>query len=116
MFIGHFAVAMAAKKASPKVSLGTFVVAAQFLDLLWPVLILLGVEHVRITPDYTAFSPLEFYDYPVSHSLVMALFWSAAFGGIYYLLRRDLRSAAVLGLVVVSHWVLDLISHRADLP
>ena len=116
MFIGHYAVAFAAKKSAPKVSLGTFFLAVQFLDLLWPILLLLGVEHVRIDPGNTPFTPLDFFDYPVSHSLVTSLLYSLAFALIYYLLRHDRIGAAVLALGVFSHWLLDFVTHRPDLP
>ena len=116
MFIGHYAVALAAKKAAPRVSFGTLLLSAQFLDLLWPALLLLGLEHVRIAPGNTAFTPLDFYDYPISHSLLTVMGWGVAFGLGYFLLKHDRRSVLVLGICVVSHWVLDFISHRPDLP
>jgi len=116
MFIGHFAVGLAAKKASPKTSLGTLFLASQFLDLLWPVLLILGIEHVRIAPGNTAVTPLDFYDYPISHSLATVLGWSVALGGIYLGIRRNLRGAVVVGACVLSHWLLDAVVHRPDLP
>ena len=116
MFIGHIAVALGAKKAAPKVSLGTLIMAAQFVDLLWPIFLLLGVEHVRINPGDTAFTPLDFYDYPVSHSLLTGIGWAIAFGLVYYVVRRSAKNAWILAACVISHWLLDLISHRADLP
>lgn len=116
MFIGHIAVGLAAKKLAPKASLGTLLMSVQFLDLLWPMFLLLGLEHFRIDPGNTAFTPLDFYDYPISHSLLTVLGWSAAFGLMYYGLRRDRATAIVLGLGVLSHWALDVISHRPDLP
>jgi hypothetical protein len=115
MFIGHFGVALAAKKVAPKTSLGTLILAAQFLDFLWPVFLLLGIEHVRIAPGFTRVSPLDFTDYPISHSLLMATVWAVLFSAIYYALRRNARSAVVVGAAVLSHWVLDLIVHRPDL-
>jgi hypothetical protein len=115
MFIGHFGVAFAAKKIAPKTSLGTLILAAQFLDFLWPLFLLLGIEHVRIAPGITRVSPLDFNHYPISHSLLMAVVWALAFGGIYYALRRNMRSAVVVGAAVLSHWVLDFIVHRPDL-
>jgi hypothetical protein len=116
MFLGHFAVALAAKKAAPKTSLGTLVFAAQFADILWPVLLLLGIEQVRIVPGLLAASPFDFTSYPVSHSLVAQLGWGALLGVIYFLLRRDARSALLLGFLVPSHWLLDFIAHRPDMP
>lgn len=116
MFIGHYAVAFAAKRAAPRASLGTQVAAAVFLDMLWPVLLLLSIETVRIAPGNTAFSPFDFVSYPWSHSLLMAVVWSVVFGGAHYLIRRDAATAKMLGAVVFSHWVLDWATHRPDLP
>jgi len=115
MFIGHFGVAFAAKKVAPETSLGTLILAAQLLDFLWPFFLLLGIEHVRIAPGITRVSPLDFTDYPISHSLLMAVVWAAVFGAIYYALRRNRRSSWVVGAAVLSHWVLDFIVHRPDL-
>ena len=116
MFIGHFGVALAAKKLTPRTSLGSLFFAAQFLDLLWPIFLLAGLEHVRIAPGITRMSPFDFYDYPITHSLLTAAVWSVAVGGAYYLLRRSGRAAWVMGVAVISHWVLDLLVHRPDLP
>lgn len=116
MFLGHFAVALAAKRTTPKTSLGTLIVASQCLDLLWPLFVLLGIEHFRISPGDTAVTPLEFYDYPFSHSLLTSVGWSLLFGGATYLWRKDLREATVLGFCVFSHWLLDFLTHRPDLP
>jgi hypothetical protein len=116
MFIGHIAVALGAKKVAPKVSLGTMFISAQFVDLLWPILLILGFEHVRIDPGNTAVTPLDFYDYPISHSLLTGIGWSILFGLAYFALRKSKTGAFVLGAGVLSHWVLDFISHRPDLP
>lgn len=116
MFIGHFALAFAAKKAAPEVSLGTLFAASQLPDLLWPPLVLTGVERVRIDPGNTAFTPLDFVHYPWSHSLATVLLWGLLAGLAYLALRRDRRGALWVGLLAVSHWVLDFVSHRADLP
>lgn len=116
MFIGHFAVALGTKKAAPRVSLGTAVMAAQWLDLMWPFFLLLHLEHLRVTPGITRFSPMDFVSYPYTHSLVCVLGWAVLFGGVYFAIRRNGRDACILGALVVSHWVLDLIVHRPDLP
>ena len=116
MFIGHFGVALAAKRIAPRTSLATLIVGAQFLDLLWPVFLLLGLEHVRVVPGITKVQPLDFYDYPLSHSLTMAIRWSLAVGLVYYLIRRYGRGAWVVGSLVLSHWLLDFLVHRPDLP
>jgi len=116
MFIGHFGVALAAKRLAPRTSLGLLVFAAEFLDLLWPIFLLLGFEHVRVVPGITKVQPFDFYDYPFSHSLTMVLRWSLAVGLLYYIVRRSARGAWLLGALVTSHWVLDFVSHRPDLP
>lgn len=116
MFLGHFGVALAAKRAAPGVSLGTTILAAEFLDVLWPLLLLAGVEHVAIVPGITRVTPLDFTDYPWSHSLVMTIVWAALFGAAYFAVRRKAAYALWLAALVASHWVLDWISHRPDLP
>src|ERR1700676_5772801 len=108
MVIGHFGFGLGAKKFAPKLSLGLIFIAVQFPDLLWPDLLLLKVEKVGIHPGNSKF-PLEFIYYPFSHSLLMSLFWAFCFGLIYWLIKKDLRTAAVLGICVSSHWLLDFI-------
>jgi hypothetical protein len=114
MFIGHQAVAFALKKVSPERSLGTLMAAAMFLDLLWPIFLALGWERVRIEPGNTAVTPLAFEWYPYSHSLVVAIGWSLLFGICFW--KGSRKQLIVLGAAVFSHWVLDAISHRPDLP
>lgn len=116
MFLGHFAAALAAKRAMPRASLGALVAAAQWPDLLWPVLLLLGVERVTVAPGDTAFTPLRFEAYPISHSLVATGGWALLGGAIWWLGSRDRRGAVLIALLVVSHWVLDVVTHRPDLP
>lgn len=116
MFIGHFGAGFGAKAVAPSVSLGSLFLAAQFLDLLWPTLLLLGVEHVRVVPGATAVTPLVFDHYPVSHSLVAVVGWAGLVGGIHYLLKRQRIAALVLGVLVISHWALDAVVHQPDLP
>jgi membrane-bound metal-dependent hydrolase YbcI (DUF457 family) len=116
MFLGHFAVGLAAKRAAPRTSLGWLVAACQLLDLLWPVFLLAGLEQVRIDPGNTPVTPLSFDRYPISHSLLMACVWGAALAALYFWRTRRGRAAVVIALVVVSHWVLDWITHRPDLP
>ncbi len=116
MFIGHFAVGLIAKRAAPRASLGTLFFAAQFMDLLWPVLLLTGVEAVRIDPGNTIVTPLDLYNYPWSHGLYPVLIWAAVLALLYWLLRRSLSTGLVLGLVLASHWLLDYVTHRPDLP
>ncbi|GJQ20911.1 MAG: permease [Bacteroidia bacterium] len=116
MFLGHFAVALAAKKAAPKVSLGTMILSTSFIDLLWPLFLILGLEHVRVVPGITVVAPLDFYDYPLTHSLLATMGWSLLVGGAYWMLKKNRRGAIIVGLGVLSHWILDFIVHRPDLP
>lgn len=117
MFIGHFGVGFGAKKAARLASLGTLFMACQFADLLWPTLVLFGVERVEIEPGVTLMTPLNFVSYPYSHSLLALSLWGALFGMIYVVVRRSrLMAGVILALVVVSHWVLDVIVHRPDMP
>jgi hypothetical protein len=116
MFIGHFAVGFAAKKFAPRTSLALLLAAPLFLDLLWPWFLLLGWERVRIDPGNTRFTPLDFVYYPWSHSLVMAVVWATTFALVYHLLVRYWPSTLAIWIGVVSHWVLDWITHRPDLP
>ncbi|MBI5215571.1 MAG: hypothetical protein HY960_07435 [Ignavibacteriae bacterium] len=116
MFIGHFAVGFAVKKLAPKSNLATNFIAVQFLDLLWPPLLLLGVERVAIEPGNTAVTPLNFISYPYSHSLLMTALWATLVAGVYFLVRKEKREAMVLWFAVLSHWILDVITHRPDLP
>jgi hypothetical protein len=116
MFLGHYGLALAATRVTPRTSLGTLIFAAQFLDLLWPALLLLGLEQVRIVPGLMAMSALDFVSYPISHSLATTVGWAVLIGGAAFLLRRDGRAALVLGTLVASHWLLDAPMHRPDLP
>jgi len=117
VFVGHFAVAFGAKRAVPAVSLGALFIACQLADLVWPLLVIAGIERVSVQPGLTAVTPLDFIYYPFSHSLLAAAAWAAAFGAAYAGLRRaPARTGAVLALVVVSHWVLDALTHRPDMP
>ena len=116
LFLGHFALGMAAKKAHPEVSLATAFLAAQLPDVLWPVLVLAGVEHVAIAPGDTVVTPLRFESYPYSHSLLAVGLWAAAFAALHFVRHRRLRAAALLAGLILSHWVLDALSHRADMP
>jgi hypothetical protein len=116
MFVGHIGVGLAAKGVAPKVPLPVLILAAGFLDVLWPIFLMAGIEHAQIEPGFTIVSPLNFYDYPYSHSLAAALLWAFAFGFAYRFLREDFWGGCVLGVLVLSHWPLDAIVHRPDLP
>ncbi len=82
MFLGHFALAFAAKPRAPQMPLAVLFAAAQFADMLWPVLVAVGLEQVRVAPGITAFTPLEFISYPISHSLITLIAWGVALGGV----------------------------------
>jgi hypothetical protein len=116
VFIGHFGVGFGAKAAAPRVSLGSMFLAAQFIDLLWPTFLLLGWEQVRIAPGITAVTPLDFVSYPITHSLAAVAGWAALVAAIYWFLCRYPRGAIVLAAGVISHWMLDALVHRPDLP
>lgn len=116
MFIGHCAVGFAAKRAAPQASLGVLMTAPFLLDLLWPVFLLAGWEQVRIEPGNTVVTPLAFTHYPISHSLVTAAGWGVLFALVYWAFTRYRTGAIVIALAVVSHWFLDAVVHRPDLP
>ena len=116
MFLGHYALAFGAKRLAPAVSLGTLFMACQFADLLWPTLVVLGIEVVEIDPGNTLVTPLNFVKYPYSHSLVMLLVWSVVFALLYLAIRRGRVGAITVGVLVFSHYVLDVITHRPDMP
>lgn len=116
MFLGHFALALGAKRVAPRASLGALLLAAQWSDLLWPFLLLAGIERVTVAPGDTAATPLRFDAYPISHSLLMLALWALLGGLLYFRLGRDRRGALVVAVLVLSHWVLDVVTHRPDLP
>lgn len=116
MFIGHFALGFAAKRSAPKVSLAVLFLAAQLADVLWPVLVWLGVEQVRIDPGNTRFTPFDFVSYPYSHSLLFLVLWGAVFGAVCAGVGRDHKVVLIIAALVVSHWILDWITHRPDMP
>jgi membrane-bound metal-dependent hydrolase YbcI (DUF457 family) len=116
MFIGHFAVGFAGKSFAPRASLAVLLAAPLLLDILWPFFVLFGWEKVRIDPGNTAFTPFDFISYPWSHSLLMSIVWATLFASIYYLATRYRPGALVVWVGVVSHWVLDWISHGRDMP
>ncbi len=115
MFLGHYAVALAAKRAAPATSLGVLFFASVFVDLLWPFLLLSGVERARVDAQLPGLVPLVFEHYPVSHSLLMVCVWALLLGGAVFLAAGERRGAAVVAALVVSHWLLDALVHRPDL-
>jgi membrane-bound metal-dependent hydrolase YbcI (DUF457 family) len=118
MFVGHYGPSFAIKAVRPAVSLWLVFIAVQLVDVLWAILVLLGVEKVRIIPGITASNPLDLYYMPYTHSLIGAIFWSLAVAFVVWLLPRvATRSVAVwIGVAVFSHWILDFLVHRPDLP
>lgn len=116
MFIGHIALAFAAKKVTPRVSLATLLVAAQWADILWPVFLAMGIEHVRMQPGNPPFERLDFTSFPYSHSLAASIAWGVLFGLVYRAIAGGRRTLWLLAALVVSHWVLDYIVHVPDLP
>jgi membrane-bound metal-dependent hydrolase YbcI (DUF457 family) len=116
VFLGHYALGFGAKKLTPYTSLGTLLLGAELVDLLWPTFLMVGVETVRIAPGITRVTPLEFTSYPWTHSLVMGAVWAGLFAALYTFFRRYPRGAMVLAALVLSHWLLDVISHRPDMP
>ena len=93
MFIAHFGTGFAAKKIVHRTSLGTLFLAAQFIDLIWPILLLFGIEKVVIDPGNTAVTPLNFVHYPVTHSLFGVLIWAILFGIVYYLIKKNVKAS-----------------------
>ena len=116
MFVGHLAVALGIKRASPRTPLAALVAAAFGLDLLWPILLLIGVESVRVDPGHTAFTPFDFEHYPWSHSLSMAVVWAVAVGRLAVVVLKRSVTGLLIGMALVSHWLLDYVTHIADLP
>src|SRR5258708_34232248 len=116
MFIGHYAVGLASKKFAPRASLGALIAAPILLDLLWPIFLLLHLEHVTITPNANPFLRLSFDYYPISHGLVAVVGWATLYASLYFAFSRYVRGAIVIWIGVVSHWLLDYIVHRPDLP
>ena len=118
MFVGHYGVSFAAKKVDRIIPLWVLFLAVQFLDVLWAPCVLLGIEKVRIVPGITASNPLDLYYMPYTHSLLAAVVWSCAGGLAYQFAARPIRrqTSAVVGFAVFSHWILDFVVHRPDLP
>jgi hypothetical protein len=121
MFLGHYGVAFALKRAEPKLSLGTLFLAVQLADLLWGIFLLLGWERVRIDPGFTAVTPLQFLEYPISHSLVGMTVWALIGAAVYYSwptrdTSRHWQAAALVGVAILSHFPLDFLMHAPDLP
>lgn len=116
MFIGHFAIGFAAKRFAPRTSLGLLIAATQLSDILWPPFLLLGWERMRIDPGNTRFTPFDLEWFPWSHSMLMCIVWATLFAGLYYAFSRYKPGAVAIWIGVFSHWVLDWMTHRPDMP
>jgi hypothetical protein len=119
MFVGHYGVSFAAKRVAPTSPLWALFIAVQLLDVIWAPFIVLGIEKVRIVPGITASNPLDLYYMPYSHSLLAAFLWSAgALLACILFAPPGLpgKAAWVVALAVFSHWILDFLVHRPDLP
>jgi hypothetical protein len=116
MFIGHYAVALAAKRAAPRTSLGTLFLAVQLADMLWPVLLILGWEQAHFVPGPNPFLTLWLDSIPISHSLLTLIAWGVLFATVYRMRTGYAQGAMVVALAVVSHWLLDFVTHRPDMP
>jgi hypothetical protein len=122
MFVGHYSVAFAARSEKNKIPLWVLFIAVQFLDYIWATLVLLGIEKLRVIKGFTAGSMLDSYFHPYSHSLITAMPWSAVAtvgykplcGWLGYTYKKS--AALIVGLAVISHWILDLVAHPRDLP
>ena len=116
MFVGHFGIGLLAKRSKQLPSLTMMFIAVQLLDLIWPLLVILGIETLSIDPGNTKLTHLSFEHYPYSHSMLMAIFWGFVLGLVYFIFTKNRKGSYILGALVLSHWVLDLITHRPDLP
>ncbi|HZC68723.1 MAG TPA: hypothetical protein VE201_08910 [Nitrospirales bacterium] len=118
MFVGHYSISFAAKKGDPSVPLWILFIAVQLLDVAWAPFVLLGIEKVRIVPGITASNPLDLYYMPYTHSLVAAILWSLAAFVVYrFAVPSSSKTAPlIIAAAVFSHWILDFIVHRPDLP
>jgi len=116
MHVGHFAAGFLGKRVTPQLSLGTMVLAAMLADFLWCVFMVAGIEQVQFKAGLGAANYFQPINITLSHSLVMLLVWAAIFAGTHFLWRRNKAEALLLFLLVLSHWPLDVIAHRADMP
>lgn len=116
MFIGHFGVGFGLKQMAPRVSLGLLIASTAWADILWTVFLLPGWEHARVSVGDTRFTPLDLYDFPWSHSLLLLVIWGSALALMYRAWKKDAAGAEAIWIGVVSHWVLDWVTHRADMP
>ena len=116
MLVGHTAIALAGKRFEPKLSLGTLMAAALLADLIGFVLILLGIEHWTLKPGGSGVNAVDLDSIAWSHGLVPDLLWAGVLAGAYFLWRHQVRAAWILFAAILSHWILDFVSHKPDMP
>jgi hypothetical protein len=115
LLVGHLAAGLIAKRVEPKVSLGTWLMAVLLADFIFFPLLIAGIETVALVPNATI-NRVVGADIGYSHSLAMLVVWGSLFAGVYFWRRRYMRGAVLLFAAVLSHWVLDVVSHRPDMP
>jgi hypothetical protein len=118
MFVGHYGVSLAAKRLRPSVPLWVWFIASQWMDVVWSILVLLGIERVRIVPGFTQANAYDLYYMPYTHSLDGSIVLSVALGAVVSLFVSKKRASTFLLVAAASfsHWVLDLVVHVPDLP
>src|SRR5664279_5231770 len=118
MFIGHYGVSFAARPTQARLPLWVWFIAVQWMDVVWSILVLLGIEKLRIVSGFTEANPLDLYYMPYTHGLPGSIFLSLAFAGIVAFFIKENRGATILLVAAASfsHWVLDLVVHTSDLP
>lgn len=116
MFVGHYGPAFALKRAVPEASVSVLGAAVQLVDIAWAILIFAGIEQVRIVPGFTESNALDLHFIPYTHGLISTVLWSVGGGLIAGLLTRSRRVFVAVALAIASHWILDLLTHRPDLP
>jgi hypothetical protein len=118
MFVGHYGVSFAARRVEKRLPLWVWFIAVQWLDVIWSVFVLMGIERLRITPGFTEANALDLYYMPYTHGLPGSIVLSLIFGGIVALFTTGNRGTTALlaAAASFSHWVLDLVVHTPDLP
>ncbi len=117
MFVGHYSVSFAGRATEKRLPLWLLFLAVQWIDVMWSIFVLLGIEKVRIVPGFTASNDLDLYYMPYTHSLLGVLCWSALAYVVCQMVPqlRGKRTGLILAAAVFSHWVLDLIVHVPDM-
>lgn len=115
MFIGHFSVALAAAAHPKAPKLGVLIAASQLVDIGFFTLMIAGVERMRLVPGATVMNPMDLYFMPYTHSLLGSAVWALGFGLLVGAIMRSRVAGLIAGAVVLSHWLLDFLTHRPDL-